>query len=164
MNTRVPGPTDYSSSRTASSGPRPGNGGMGSRSRGFPSGNLRVSDAERDAALGELSQHYQAGRLSTEELDERTSLILAARTGDELEVQLRDLPSLAAPAVAPPPQNRQPWMAAYAAPGIALTVVVLAAIAGVLALSSGHHGDHSWGAVVPVLIILLLVRRLFRHR
>jgi hypothetical protein len=164
MDTRVPGSTDYSSPRTASTGPRSGNGGLGSRPRGFPSGNLRVSDDERDTALGELSQHYQAGRLTTEELDERTSLILAARTGDELEVQLRDLPNPAAPEAAPPPPSRQPGMASYAAPRIALTVVILAAIAGVLALSSGHHGDHSWGAVVPVLIILLLVRRFVRHR
>jgi hypothetical protein len=164
MNTRVPGQADYSSPRTASAGGRPGNGGLGSRPRGFPSGNLRVSDAERDAALGELSQHYQVGRLTIEELDERTSLILVARTGDELEVQLRDLPNLAAPAAAPLPQSRQPGMASYAAPRIALTVVVLAAIAGVMALSLGHHDDHSWGAVVPVLIFLVLVRRFVRHR
>jgi hypothetical protein len=49
--------------------------------------------------------------------------------------------------------------------GGALAVVVLAIIAAVLTLASGHrHGGDPWDAAVPVLIILLVVRRLLRHR
>jgi hypothetical protein len=163
MNTGFPGPTDYSSRRSASAGPRPGNWDQSGQPRGFPSGGLRASDSERDAALAELSEHFQAGRLTTDELHERTSRILAARTGDELEVQLRDLPNLAAPAAAPP-RCPQPRIASYVAPRLIMAVMILAVIASVLALGSGHHGVHSWNAAVPVIVILLVLRRLVRHR
>ena len=36
-----------------------------------PSG-LRVSDADRDRAIAELSEHFQAGRLTTDEFEDRT--------------------------------------------------------------------------------------------
>jgi hypothetical protein len=165
MNTGIPGPPDYSSRRGASTGPRSDNWDPNARPRGFPSGGLRASDAERDTALAELSQHYQAGRLTTEELDERTSRILAARTGDELELQFRDLPNLAAPAATPPPypQPRQPRFASHTAPRLVGGVVVLAVIAAILTLTSGHHHGDPWDAAVPALIILLVVRRLLRH-
>ena len=163
MNTEVPGPTDYSSRQRDGAGPPPGNWDPSGRPRGFPSGGLRVSDADRDAALAELSQHFQAGRLTTEELDERTSQILAARTGDELEVQLRDLPNLAAPAPAPR-QDRGSRIALHVPPRLITAVVALAVIASVVALGSGHHGVHSWNAAVPVIVILLVLRRVAHHR
>jgi hypothetical protein len=166
MNTGFPGPTDYSPRRSASTGPPPGNWDPSGQPRGFPSGGLRASDAERDTALAELSEHFQAGRLTTEELDERTSRILAARTGDELEVQLSDLPNLAVPAAAPPQYRQQcpSRIASHVAPRLVMAVVILAVIASVLALGSGHHGVHSWNAAVPVLVILFVLRRLVRHR
>src|SRR5205823_12080969 len=45
---------------------------MSTATRVHPSGRLRVSDADRDRAIAELSEHYQAGRLTTEELEDRT--------------------------------------------------------------------------------------------
>jgi len=39
---------------------------------------LRVSDAERDAAAAELREHYASGRLDSDELDQRLSAALAA--------------------------------------------------------------------------------------
>ena len=45
---------------------------MSTATRDHPSGSLRVSDADRDRAIAELSEHYQAGRLTTEELEDRT--------------------------------------------------------------------------------------------
>ncbi len=41
---------------------------------GFPSGGIRVSDADRDQAIAELSEHFQAGRLTQEEYEERSGL------------------------------------------------------------------------------------------
>src|ERR1044072_7484528 len=41
---------------------------------------MRASDADRDAVVSDLSEHFQAGRLTAAELDERTGLALAART------------------------------------------------------------------------------------
>jgi Domain of unknown function (DUF1707) len=60
--------------------------------RGFPLGDLRVSDAERDLALAELSEHYQSGRLTAGEFDERSGRALRARTGDQLRALFTDLP------------------------------------------------------------------------
>lgn len=86
---------------------------METDARGFPKGDLRVSDADRDRALAELSKAYQAGRITSEELDERSSQALTARTGRQLRVPLADLPVVRTPA-APPrarsPQRHFPWV------------------------------------------------------
>jgi uncharacterized protein DUF1707 len=58
----------------------------------FPPGDLRVSDAERDLAVSELSRAFQVGRLTTEEFKERSEEAFAARTGKELTALLADLP------------------------------------------------------------------------
>ena len=65
---------------------------MDTGARGFPPGDLRVSDAERDRALSELSEAYQAGRITADEFDRRSTLALTARTGEELTAPLADLP------------------------------------------------------------------------
>jgi Domain of unknown function (DUF1707) len=58
----------------------------------FPPGELRVSDAERDLAVSELSRAFQVGRLTTEEFQQRSEQAFAARTGNELTALLADLP------------------------------------------------------------------------
>src|ERR1700677_711968 len=65
---------------------------MDSDARGFPLGDLRVSDAERDRAVAELSQAFQAGRITAEEFDLRSTQALNARTGRELIATVADLP------------------------------------------------------------------------
>jgi len=60
--------------------------------RDFPPGHLRVSDVERDKALSELTDAFQAGRIARDEFDERSTQILTARTGQELTAVLADLP------------------------------------------------------------------------
>ena len=37
---------------------------MSTATRPFPAGELRASDADRDLALAELSEHFQTGRLT----------------------------------------------------------------------------------------------------
>jgi Domain of unknown function (DUF1707) len=54
---------------------------------------LRVSDAEREAAAAELQEHYASGRLDSDELDQRLSAALAARTRGDLSALFTDLPS-----------------------------------------------------------------------
>jgi len=44
---------------------------MDTGTRGFPRSDIRVSDAERDQAIAELSEHFQAGRLTQDEFDDR---------------------------------------------------------------------------------------------
>jgi hypothetical protein len=153
---------------------------MTTASGGFPAGNLRVSDADRDRALAALSEHYQAGRLTPEEFDERSGQALQARTGQELSTLFADLPQDQAPWMGPssvggwsgpdlPAQTgrrtvgRRP--AGASAPA-ARTVAIVAVLAVILvALAVGHNTGHPWGGlVVPLLLILLIVRRITRGR
>ena len=54
---------------------------------------MRVSDAERDAAAAELREHFASGRLNQDELDERLASVFAARTRGDLNALFTDLPS-----------------------------------------------------------------------
>jgi DUF1707 SHOCT-like domain/Cell wall-active antibiotics response LiaF, C-terminal len=56
---------------------------------------IRASDQDRDGAVALLSEHAAAGRLTLDELEERASVALAARTRGELEALTRDLPGKA---------------------------------------------------------------------
>jgi hypothetical protein len=56
--------------------------------------NIRVGDADRDATATQLREHYAAGRLTLDELNERLEQTFAARTGADLNAVIRDLPSL----------------------------------------------------------------------
>jgi hypothetical protein len=52
---------------------------------------LRLSDADRDAAVARLSEHYAAGRLDKEEFDERSDAVWTARTRADLAPIFADL-------------------------------------------------------------------------
>jgi uncharacterized membrane protein len=139
--------------------------GVDTATRHFPPGHLRVSDADRDRALAELSEHFQAGRLTAEEFDERSGRALQARTGAELNGLLADLPrpQTAVPApVRPGPRApaRLPAgpIAAVVAVGAITAVLVIGAVTA--GLNGGLGGHHGAAALVPVLIALLVVRRL----
>jgi hypothetical protein len=54
----------------------------------------RASDADRDRVVDTLRDHGAAGRLSTEELEDRTGTALAATTLGDLDALLTDLPRL----------------------------------------------------------------------
>ena len=83
---------------------------MGGVGRGFPPGDLRVSDADRDRALSELSEAFRVGRITADEFDQRSGQTLRARTGKELTALLADLPLDGPPAtrttVPEPAQSR----------------------------------------------------------
>ena len=57
-----------------------------------PDDSLRVSDAERDATLRVLGDHAAVGRLTLDELEERSGRALAAKTRGELATLTSDLP------------------------------------------------------------------------
>lgn len=71
-------------------------------------GNVRVGDAERDAALHALGEHFVAGRLDRAEYDERLDAALTARTRGELVRLFRDLPGGLVSAPPPSPVVRTP--------------------------------------------------------
>jgi Domain of unknown function (DUF1707) len=58
------------------------------------SGSLRVSDEQRESAANELREHFAAGRLSEDELDERVQAVYHAQTAEELNRLRADLPQL----------------------------------------------------------------------
>lgn len=53
---------------------------------------IRAADADREQAAAGLREHFAAGRLTSEEFDERLDGIYAARTLGELEDLMADLP------------------------------------------------------------------------
>ena len=67
---------------------------------------LRASDADRERFVEALGRHHADGRLTTEELAERTERAYAARTLGDLDALATDLPAL--PASAPPGRRPAP--------------------------------------------------------
>ncbi|MCF7550199.1 DUF1707 domain-containing protein [Pseudonocardia sp. WMMC193] len=66
-------------------------------------GNLRISDADREAAAQRLHTAMAEGRITLDELEERLTVVYAAKTFADLEPPLADLPGAAvAPSVAVP--------------------------------------------------------------
>ncbi|MCX4681147.1 DUF1707 domain-containing protein [Streptomyces sp. NBC_01433] len=57
-----------------------------------PSVPIRASDAERDRVEARLQHHYAVGRLTLPELEERAAVAYEARTREQLDAVLRDLP------------------------------------------------------------------------
>lgn len=115
---------------------------------------MRASDADRDTVVSDLGEHFQAGRLTAAELDERTGRALTARTWGELTELLADL-SATRPAPQIPaagsPSARPLLSSGRVAPPImtALTGLVIAA----LVLGVAHGGRGLIWLLVPALLI-----------
>jgi uncharacterized protein DUF1707 len=58
---------------------------------------VRIGTTEREAAASALSEHFAAGRLDQDELEERLDRAYAAKTAADLEPLFRDLPRPASP-------------------------------------------------------------------
>ena len=131
-------------------------------------GAIRVSDAERDQAAAELSEHYQAGRLTLEEFDDRSGLALRARTGNDLVALFADLPTTVVPAAMNPAGPAGPVPADLGggrAGGLPVGRVVIACVIAAIVLGNvaGGLGQHSFGWLVPVVVLGCVFLRL-RHR
>jgi hypothetical protein len=85
---------------------------------------VRIGTAEREAAASALSEHFAAGRLDQDELEERLDRAYAAKTAADLEPLFQDLPRPASPVTASEPD----WSAASrrSAGRSALLIAVLA--------------------------------------
>jgi ferric-dicitrate binding protein FerR (iron transport regulator) len=119
---------------------------------------VRASDSDRDAVVSDLSMHFQAGRLTAGEFDERMGRALAARTWGELRELLADLPAAQpgprAPATSslnarPRPSSGRPAPPVAALAGLAMAVAVLVMVANV-----------GWGLAWLLIPGLLIARRL----
>jgi hypothetical protein len=147
---------------------------MNAQSRSFPRGDIRVSDVERDLAVAELGEHFQAGRLTQDEFDDRSGHALLARTGADLSILFTDLPGQA-PVSAPPavdpvadpffgPGYQRPPGAGLLGARAIIGFVIAAIVVG--ALLGGHPHGHAVGWLIPVVILVLVFLRLTRlaHR
>ena len=121
---------------------------------------IRASDADRDAVVAALSEHFQAGRLTTEELEERTGQALAARTLGQLDELTADLPAPRTAAPPAPVASRRRAGHLVLVP-LVVPVAALAILAVVLGTSTGLH---AWGAWWVIPVALLIARRMaWRH-
>lgn len=127
-----------------------------------PAAEMRASDADRDAVLSDLSEHFQAGRLTHEEFEDRAGRALAARTWGELKDLLRDLPStLPGPRASVSAASSAPRLERPSGRRAPAPIAALAALGIAVAVSVGiTHG--SWN-FLGVVFGLLIVRRLIRH-
>jgi len=69
---------------------------------------MRVSDADREQVAERLREHFAAGRLTSDELDERIAAALSAKTVGDLRAIMADLPE-PAPAGPQSPQQAPDW-------------------------------------------------------
>jgi len=130
-----------------------------------PSAAMKASDADRDAVLSDLSEHFQAGRLTAEEFDERAGQALAARTWGELKDPLRDLPATrrgpqvpvaAASSGARPERPERPEPPAGRRAPAAIAVLAVIGIAVAVTVGIAHS---RWGLLWLVFVGLLIARR-----
>ena len=125
---------------------------MDSVTKDHPASSLRLSDADRDRAVAELSEHFQAGRLAADELDDRVGRALQARTAADLAPLFADLPGKRPAATGSHPGSPAPFRSARG-PAVPIAIIVVIALGGFL---TGHP---ALIVLVPVLV-LLIVRRL----
>ncbi|HVT68648.1 MAG TPA: DUF1707 domain-containing protein, partial [Trebonia sp.] len=119
----------------------------------------------------ELSQHFQAGRLTQDEFAERSGKALEAKTGNDLSQLFTDLPRRPAPLVTPPPSDETDPEPAFgphppARLGVArilIPVIVAVIIAGNVAGNAAGH-THSFGWLIPVAILSMVFLRLVVSR
>lgn len=149
--------------------------------------NVRVGDAERDAAAAQLREHYTAGRLTLDELNERLDQVFAARTRADLNAVTRDLPYVAPSAGSPAGTSRLAATSGQSGwdgrssgagsgtgprrggvlTGLAFLIPALVAVWGLLIL--GGVFAFGFGAGRPLGIVFFLaalavIRRLFGRR
>ncbi|ONI75600.1 hypothetical protein BWI15_07100 [Kribbella sp. ALI-6-A] len=145
-----------------------------------PGDNVRIGDREREDAVKRLGEHYEAGRLSSEEHAERIDAVLQAKTAGQLAALFADLPGGERVADGPGEAwagpfgwTRPPWTSAEAEsdrpgarggerPGWAargpfarVPLPLLIALAGLVVIAS--IGCVAGGGHPPVLPLLLIV-------
>jgi Domain of unknown function (DUF1707) len=122
-----------------------------------PRDQLRIGDAEREAAASALGEHFASGRLTHEEYDERSARVWSARTAADLRPLFADLPATGATASGPgraaPPRVQRgdrfrfPWLP------VVLLVVALSILlpgpwwlllVGAFFFRAARHGS-GWG-------------------
>src|SRR6266550_2633029 len=118
---------------------------------------IRVSDADRDRVTARLREHFAEGRLTPDELDERISAALNAKTFGDLRPLMADLPepvpAPARPAPPPRPVGPPPWVAHRRGPRL-MPLLMLVALVALVAPAGG--GWLVLGLFKVVLVVWLV--------
>jgi hypothetical protein len=110
-----------------------------------------VADSDRSAAGDELRSHYDSGRLTVDEFEDRLAEVNAARTRGDLDQALRQLPRSETPASLRVRDRR--WSSLALQYGLVNLVCIL------VWAFSGADGDF-WPKWVLLGTLVLYVRRL----
>jgi aminopeptidase N len=102
---------------------------------------LRASDAERERAVDDLRAHAAEGRLTVEELEQRTAAALAARTHRDLAALAADLPR------APRPRQELARARAEFADHLRTYLLVMALLVAIWALTGAGYFWPVWPAL-----------------
>ena len=137
--------------------------------------NVRIGDADREAIAAQLREHFADGRLTLDELNERLDQTFAAKTKDDLNVVMRDLPHVARPFTDAPafvvPAGRSGWEyrndtgnsrqsgRSVFAP-LMMGLVWVALVVGAVMLFGVGGGDRPI-AIVLILAAFAFIKRLF---
>jgi len=133
---------------------------------------LRIGDAEREAAAAHLREHFAQGRLSQEEFGQRLDAVFAAKTRSQLGAISSDLPRPSAasaplPVAAVSDSGRERARQEYrsgARPRLGFVPVIIAALAAWLLIVDLGLRTFPWpGKLAIFLAILGVVRGLLRR-
>ena len=116
---------------------------------------VRIGDAERDRAINDLGDHFAAGRLSTEEFEERVDQAIRARFNDELEPLFVDLPRAVEPTMEARANSHSDAHLAWSPMVWLAPLLVVCAVVTAVILSA------PW--LVWMFLWVFLITRLFRH-
>ena len=123
---------------------------------------LRVSDQDREEAARQIREHYAAGRLSEDELNERLEAVYGSRTEADLAAVRADLPALPATRAAGLTELRarrsqlQRRLLQQSGGGVALVALCTA-----IWLIDGANGQF-WPVWVMIVVLIPLLRNGWR--
>jgi len=134
---------------------------------------LRIGDAEREAAADHLREHFAQGRLTQEEFTQRLDAIFAAKTQNQLGAITSDLPQPAAGPSAPLPvaaaasQDRERARQEYGSgrrPRVGFIPVVIAALGVWLLVVDLGLRTFPWPGKLAIFLAIFAVIRGFLRR
>jgi len=133
---------------------------------------LRIGDAEREAAAASLREHYAQGRLTLEEFNERLDAVFKATTERQLNLIVHDLPHASAPS-APLPvagvpgggreRARDQWSGRHR-PRLGVFPAIIAALGTWLVVVGLHMAAFPWPGKLAIFLALFgLIRGIIRR-
>jgi Domain of unknown function (DUF1707) len=134
---------------------------------------LRIGDADREAAAESLREHYAQGRLTLEEFNQRLDATFKATTQSQLNLLMRDLPRAARPSAPLPVTSagreraREDYQGGCGAHGrrarLGMFPVIIAAFVAWLVLFDLHLAFPWPGKLALVVAVFTVLRALLRR-